>query len=297
MAKTITYLTATYNRADELIRLYSSLRQQSLQNFNWLIIDDGSTDNTEATIKKWIKENNLFKIIYYKRKNGGKHRAINFALPLITSNLTMIIDSDDYLVTDCSKIIESYWKKYQNNSQNVKAFVFEHGISSIKDPMVKIAGEKVAPRYEYVEQNKMYGDYNDVFFTKELKEFRLPEFEGENFISEGPLYFNFSQKYNSLFVGKVIAIGNYGQQGLTNNSRKLKLRNYKGALFDLDLCMGSRTPLYSRIKHGILYDYITVGSNAPFNKMIFLSDHRFLKLLCLLPGIYFYIKDKIMHRI
>ena len=291
MNPTITYLTATYNRAKTLPKLYSSLLHQSIYNFEWVVIDDGSIDGTQKLINKWINERKI-KIRYYRKKNGGKHRAINFALPLLNSKVTLIIDSDDYLLENCSKVIENYWVRYRNNIHNIKSFVFERGISGRNDPMVKIPREIIAPRYEYIERNRMFGDYNDVFFTKELKEFRFPEFKGEKFISEGPLYFEFSHKYNSLFVNKVIAAGDYKKDGLTMNIRKLKLQNYHGALYDLNQGMGNRTPMFSRFKHGILFDYILIGSKASIEEEFNRSKHRFLIVMCLLPAILFYTRDK-----
>ncbi len=75
--KRITVFTPTYNRAYILPQLYHSLQRQSFLNFEWLIVDDGSTDDTEKTVQQWIEEENPFAIVYCKQQNGGKHRAIN----------------------------------------------------------------------------------------------------------------------------------------------------------------------------------------------------------------------------
>ncbi|MBQ7385547.1 MAG: glycosyltransferase family 2 protein [Ruminococcus sp.] len=85
----ITVFTPTYNRAYIISNLYNSIKKQTFKNFEWLVVDDGSTDNTEDLFKKWQHEDNDFVIRYYKTVNGGKHRAINRALNLAVSVLQM----------------------------------------------------------------------------------------------------------------------------------------------------------------------------------------------------------------
>ncbi|EEJ39992.1 hypothetical protein HMPREF0549_1561, partial [Limosilactobacillus vaginalis DSM 5837 = ATCC 49540] len=94
--KLFTVVTCTYNRKKELKTLYSSLLNQKELNFQWLVIDDCSTDNTDSIVKKWKNDNNI-PISYHKMgENGGKYRALNYALEKIITPLFIIIDSDDY---------------------------------------------------------------------------------------------------------------------------------------------------------------------------------------------------------
>ena len=103
----ITVCTPTFNRAYILDKLYNSLLFQSFKNFEWLIVDDGSTDNTESIVKEWINKNNIC-IRYYKKENGGKHTAINYGLDLALGELFFTVDSDDYLTNDALYIIYAY---------------------------------------------------------------------------------------------------------------------------------------------------------------------------------------------
>ena len=96
----ITLFTPTYNRAYILNVLYRSVQRQTYRNFEWIIMDDGSTDNTEDLVRSWIADNNDFPIRYYKVPNGGKCRAINRGLDLAEGELFFIMDSDDYLTDD-----------------------------------------------------------------------------------------------------------------------------------------------------------------------------------------------------
>src|SRR5690606_19466466 len=109
----VTIYTPTYNRAFCLGDLYHSLCRQSNNNFEWLIIDDGSTDDTEELIKKWQKEA-LFPIIYFKQKNEGKMEKLNFAHKVMNTELCLCIDSDDYLLDDSIEIILNEWEKVKH---------------------------------------------------------------------------------------------------------------------------------------------------------------------------------------
>ena len=90
----ITLFTPTYNRAYILDKLYRSVQRQTFRDFEWLIIDDGSSDNTEALVRGWMDDGNDFPIRYEKVPNGGKCRAINRGLDLAQGELFFIMDSD-----------------------------------------------------------------------------------------------------------------------------------------------------------------------------------------------------------
>ena len=117
----ITVFTPTYNRAYIISNLYESLKTQTFTDFEWLVVDDGSNDNTEALFENWINEDNFFSIRYVKTPNGGKHRAINKGLELAEGELFFTMDSDDTLTNDAllkahriNKRTEEYINKIQN---------------------------------------------------------------------------------------------------------------------------------------------------------------------------------------
>ena len=102
----ITVFTPTYNRGYIVDRLYRSLQRQSFHDFEWIVVDDGSTDNTEELFAGYLKEDNFFPIRYVKTENGGKHRAINKGVSLAEGELFFIVDSDDYLADDALETID-----------------------------------------------------------------------------------------------------------------------------------------------------------------------------------------------
>lgn len=111
--KTLTIFTPAYNRVHTLERTYQSLCNQTCKDFEWLIIDDGSTDNTYNIVKGWIKEADFF-IKYIYKENGGLYTGYNTAYANIETELNVCIDSDDYMPVNAVEIIINHWKKYGN---------------------------------------------------------------------------------------------------------------------------------------------------------------------------------------
>ncbi len=110
----LTIFTPTYNRAHTLPRLYNSLCRQTCKNFRWLVIDDGSTDNTKDLIKTYIGDSQ-FKIDYIKKENGGLYTGYNTAYANIETELNVCIDSDDFMPDDAVEIISTRWKEQGGN--------------------------------------------------------------------------------------------------------------------------------------------------------------------------------------
>ena len=108
---TLTVFTPTFNRSNLLKHAYESLQRQTCKDFNWLIIDDGSTDNTKEIVDNWILENNFFDIRYVYKENGGLHKTYNKAIELMETELCVCIDSDDFMPDNGVEIIISTWHK------------------------------------------------------------------------------------------------------------------------------------------------------------------------------------------
>ena len=107
----LTIYTPTYNRITLLERLYNSLLDQTCKDFIWMIVDDGSNDNTKEIVEKWLKNENGFKIEYFYKENGGVHTARDFAYTHCKTDLLVSIDSDDWLVNNAVEIIIDFWKE------------------------------------------------------------------------------------------------------------------------------------------------------------------------------------------
>ena len=125
----LTVFTPTYNRAYTLHKCYESLRRQTNKDFIWLIIDDGSTDNTKELVDSWLENDNGFEIRYAYKENGGMHTGHNKAYELIDTELNVCIDSDDYMPDDAVESILSFWEKNRDNNYSgiIALDMFENG--------------------------------------------------------------------------------------------------------------------------------------------------------------------------
>ena len=119
MKKILTVLTPTYNRGYILPQCYKSLLKQTSKEFIWVIIDDGSTDNTRELVEEWIKENQI-EIRYYYQENKGMHGAHNKAYEVIDTEINVCIDSDDYMTDDAVEFILKFWK--ENKEESIYGF-------------------------------------------------------------------------------------------------------------------------------------------------------------------------------
>lgn len=117
MKKGITVFTPTFNREGYLTKLYNSLLNQKFNNFEWVIVDDGSTDGTKLIVGEFIKENKI-NINYIYQKNEGKHIAFNNGVKNAQYELFMCIDSDDYLINDILGEIYNQWIGIKDKKKN-----------------------------------------------------------------------------------------------------------------------------------------------------------------------------------
>lgn len=101
----LTIFTPTYNRSHTLSRLHDSLVKQSLKDFEWLVVDDGSSDNTAVLFENWTSNDNGFQVRYIRIPNGGKNRAINLGIKEASGRYFMILDSDDMLSPNAVEFI------------------------------------------------------------------------------------------------------------------------------------------------------------------------------------------------
>lgn len=223
----ITIFTPTYNRAYILGNLYRSLQRQTCREFEWLIIDDGSADNTEALVADWIREENDFPIRYFKVPNGGKHRAWNKALDLAEGELFFTVDSDDYLTEDAVQKILHWANSLPKNGQfcgvagNLGTSVTESPNSRLPQPYFE---GTALDRY-----SRVNGERAMVFFTDTHRKYPYPEFEGENFMTEAVTWNRMAHDgYQMRFYNDIIWIFEYLPDGLTRSGSSIFLKNPRG---------------------------------------------------------------------
>lgn len=248
----ITVFTPTYNRAHTLERLYNSLCTQTSFDFEWLVIDDGSTDETKAFFASIASSS--FNIRYYYQTNGGKHRAINKGVALARGEWFFIVDSDDYLPADSIETI----KRYVGEINDDNRFCGITGLRVHPDftPIGNIVFDKPTDidnltfRIKY----KGIGDYAEIFRTSVLKEYPFPEYEGEKFCTEALVWNRIARKYVTRFVNAKIYICEYQVGGLTDTYEKIMRNSPRAAmLYYKELLCLDGLPLRLRISFHLLY--------------------------------------------
>lgn len=225
---TTTIFTPTYNRAYILPKLFESLCSQTSSDFEWLVIDDGSTDNTEKLFEDFKNHPHNFQITYVKQENGGKHRAINRGVKIANGELFFIVDSDDFLREDAVELIAKYWNKKEKECLGLcfRRISYDTGV---------VFGEPF-PKYEFYASSidlhfkyKITADKAEIFRTDILRKFPFPEIDGEKFCPETVCWFAMAKhKPNLLYcIDEAIYCSKYLEDGLTEHYDKLKSENPK----------------------------------------------------------------------
>ena len=232
----ISIITPTYNRAYILGNLYESLKQQTDMDFEWIVVDDGSVDETEELVNDWQQEKNAFELSYYKKTNGGKHRALNFGIPKAKADFIFIVDSDDRLTKDAVACANSWVKEIEDN----KELAGGAGLRGYPDGK-RIGDYPKDKKYVDVKnshRNRYHldGDKAEIYRKELLIQFPFPEFENEKFIGEGAVWNTIAKAgYKVRWYNKIIYVGNYLTDGLTKHVSELRKKNFKGYTYTTKL--------------------------------------------------------------
>ncbi len=248
-----TVFTPVYNRKEFLPQIYQSLLNQKYKDFEWLIVDDGSTDGIEAVVNDLIARNEI-DIKYYYKENGGKHTAISLGVQKAKGELFIIIDSDDVLVDNALELINEQWLTVQNNNE-LSGIV---GLSSYRNG--EIVGSLFPSEIWDVHFSDIYhkyhlkGDKSVAFKTVVLKEFPFPEKEGVNFVFEAVVWHEMAKKYKVRCINRIIQFVEYQQSGLSDSSYKKWY--IKGLAFSYFKLIENNTHPFMKYPKVFLWDYI-----------------------------------------
>lgn len=283
----LTILTCTYNRGAFLNQIFKCLEGQTIFNFQWLIIDDGSTDDTETIVNSL--KSNQFDIDYYKKKNGGKHTAINYAMPYIKGKLVLFLDSDDYLTKDAVEVISNDWKKISTRT-DISGISYMKSTStgrflSKKPPQDYFRGDYISYRIN----KEINGDQCEVIQSKILKKYPFPEIPGEKFLSESWLWFKIAEHYQMIYRPKSIYIAEYLPGGLTKSGKRLIMRNPQGGMLACKMYFKPEISIKARIKKTILFNVYAFCSKDRYMKSIMLSHNIFLCVIMFPFSCFFYV--------
>lgn len=229
MAKTLTIFTPTYNRAYTLHLGYEALLRQTCRDFEWLIVDDGSTDNTRELVEGWIQENKI-PIRYHYQQNQGMHGAHNTAYRLIETELNTCIDSDDYMPDDAVEKIITFWREH--GSDQVAGII---GLDA--DFEGHLIGTKFEGNNQRITLGGFYanggkGDKKMVYRTEVIKQYpEYPLFKGEKYVSLGYKCELIDQDYPLLTLNEVLVKVEYRPDGSSMNMFRQYIKNPQGFAF------------------------------------------------------------------
>ena len=282
---TLTIFTPAYNRAHTIGRTYESLCRQTCKDFEWLIIDDGSQDNTRELVEGWIAENKI-PIRYIYQQNQGMHGAHNTAYRNINTELNTCIDSDDYMPDDAVEKIITFW--HEHGSDKYAGLV---GLD-IDDKNKQIIGKPFPTNLKETTLSGYYatggsGDKKLVYRTSVINSYpEYPIFEGERYVGLGYKYQLIDQSYKLLTLNEPLAIVEYQFDGSSMNMYRQYWNNPKGFMFmrcnDMKYCAGIKRKFEACIH------YISHSIRAKEKKAITLSPLPMLTLLAVIPGLCLY---------
>lgn len=235
--KSITVFTPTYNRAGLLKRCYQSLTGQTVRDFVWLIVDDGSTDETAALVHAWISENRI-EIRYVYQANAGKYRAHNAGVALCDTELFFCMDSDDYLRSDAVETVVDLWETIRSDRRlagivALRGYDLQH-VNGTWMP----EGIHRSSLFDLYEKYGFKGDTALIFRTEVLRKHMFPVYEDEKFLTEAYIYDQIDQVYQLHLFNRIIYLGDYLPDGLSHRLAAIE----KGSP------RGQKAFLYSRVR-------------------------------------------------
>ena len=287
--KTLTVFTPAYNRAHTIGRTYESLCRQTSQDFEWLVVDDGSQDNTKELVEGWIQENKI-SIRYIYQKNQGMHGAHNTAYANIQTELNTCIDSDDYMPDNAVEKIVTFWKEHGSDKYA--------GILALdqEENTGKIIGTKFPEEMKESTLQGFYaaggkGDKKLVYRTDVINKYPpYPLFEGERYVGLAYKYMLIDQDYKLLTLNEPLVIVEYQADGSSYNMFKQYWRNPKGFAFFRKAEMVTTKSL--KRKFMVCVHYVSSSIISKNKKFIQESPCKILTVLAIPAGYLLYQKIK-----
>lgn len=276
----LTVFTPAYNRAYTLPRTYESMKQQKNTDFIWLIVDDGSSDNTAELVKQWQAEENGFTIQYIYKENGGMHTAHNAAYELIDTELNTCVDSDDALAPDAVQIIHDAWEKVKDKGYaGLLALDAEFSGQVIGKGFPKGLTETTLGDYY---RNGGRGDKKLILRTDVVRQYPpYPVFPAERFVPLGSLYTMIDKDYKLSVLDAVVCLVEYMPDGSTHNMLRQYFRNPNGFRYGRLVTLSSPNTLKGKLKTYIHYSAESILAGKPILKD---APSKLFALLCFLPG-------------
>lgn len=281
----ISVFTPTYNRAYVLTRAYNCLKEQTFQNFEWVLIDDGSNDGTEQLVQAWMDEGKI-DIVYKYKKNGGRFSAYNAACELFNGELVVFLDSDDQFVENALEIIYNFWENIQDKDR----------VSGIIGNMKQPDGQQLGTDFpSNIKRERSYilfdkygikGDRLLVFKTEIAVAHRYKLYENEKFGGDNIVFNAINDELPMEIMREPVAIREYLPDSITNNLLKNHLASKQGIRDHyLDALKHEKYNQINIAKHCIGFVAYAKMTGWKFGKIITMSPYKIRCLLLYIPGL------------
>jgi glycosyltransferase involved in cell wall biosynthesis len=290
----ISVITAAYNRAGTLPRLYESLRAQTLRDFEWVIVDDGSTDESAGLIAAWQAAAD-FHIEYFRQRNQGKHAAVNRTVERSRGEFCAMIDSDDWYPPEALQRMLAAWESIPAGRR--EEFADVEGLRVAPD------GELVCDRYprdvfdsnafELIARHGVYGDKVGMYRRQVLAQYPFPEDMGWH-VTPALVWNRIAARYSTRYLNEVWAFTDYRAGGLTDRETELRLRFPDSQLAYWSEYAAMPKPMRARSRlraNANCLRYSLLGGKR-LRGVLGASPSRFWALLALPPGLLLYRRDR-----
>ena len=281
-----TVFTATYNRAHLLHRVYDSLTAQTFRDFEWLVVDDGSTDGTRDLVEAW-RESSSFPIRYRYQENRGKHVAYNRAVPSARGRFFLTLDSDDACVPHALERLNHYWDTIPDSEKP--------GFSAVTvlcmDEDGRIVGDHFPHRItdsdslDIQYRLKVRGEKWGFQRTNVMRDFPFPVPDRKlSHVPEAIVWNRIARKYKTRFVNDPLRIYHTGSDSITattdvrRNAYSYLLGNRMKLNENIDYLRCSPIEF---LKSAANYVRFSLHVRRSPNEIVSLLENRRARLLCL----------------
>jgi glycosyltransferase involved in cell wall biosynthesis len=244
-------ITPTFNRAKYLHDIYDCLNQQGTVDFEWVLVDDGSSDGTEQIISQFAPLR--FELKYIYQENAGKPTAINVGVSMADSYISVLLDSDDILLPHT---LETVWQYFDGATEQ-----FKHTCACVSGLCIYDTGQIIGGKFpkdyyvsdhiRYCWNNYIYGDKCEFTLTTILKKYPFPVISGEKFITESTVWNRIAINHQTLYVNQLFCKKKYLQKGLS--SQQLFPNNPRGSELFYNEATVPQFCLRLQIKHSVEY--------------------------------------------
>ncbi len=290
----VTVFTPTYNRANLLADAYNSLRKQTCKDFEWLIIDDGSNDNTKAVVDSFIGEN-IIDIKYIFQQNRGQYFAHNTAINNAQSELFAFLDSDDYYADNTIERLLYYFDQIKDNDD----FAGVAGLKANRKGIVvgtpcnykTLNCTIIDYRYKY----KIKGDRLECFKTDLIKKFPFPEFEGR-FVPNALIWNRISSSRKLLYFGEIMLYYEFSADSMSKDIIRNRQSTPDAYLLHYSELSKYNIPLYYKLRAVINFWRFAPYSNIKFKEKL-LKVGFFKSIICIPIGYLMSFKDLLITKL